>query len=264
MLLIVVLGFVINLTWNSRAGVLGIMTDDLSPSSLLADTNAQRTGAGDQALALNNQLSAAAQQKANDMVARNYWSHTTPDGKQPWQFIGAAGYKYQVAGENLAYGFATGSDTVLAWMHSPTHRANVLNSAYTDVGFGIAHAASYQGNTDETVVVAMYAAPSTMATSATNVSLNNSPTAVLGEQTGNQPVTRLDAFTNGNGQIVAVVGAVIVALLAFSLVYRHGKQWRKYLVRGERFVIRHPVMDTFVVTITVISITLIHVTGFIQ
>lgn len=131
----------------------------ISSGELLAQTNAQRTSNGVAALGLNGQLTNAAQAKANDMVARNYWSHNTPDGDAPWVFIANAGYNYQTAGENLAYGFDTSSETVTGWMNSPPHRENLLNSAFSEVGFGFSNSPDFINDGQQTVVVAMYGAP---------------------------------------------------------------------------------------------------------
>lgn len=90
------------------------------------------------------------------MATRDYWSHNTPDGASPWTFVVNAGYNYQTAGENLAYGFDSSDSTITAWMNSAEHRANILNSSYNDVGFGIANSANYQGTGPQTIVVAMY------------------------------------------------------------------------------------------------------------
>ena len=130
----------------------------VSAAGLQQAQNSQRLASGISALSLNTQLSSAAQAKANDMVARNYWSHNTPEGNTPWVFITNAGYSYYKAGENLAYGFLTSDGVVTGWMNSASHRANVLDATYKDVGFGIASGASYQGG-ENTVVVAMYAQP---------------------------------------------------------------------------------------------------------
>jgi uncharacterized protein YkwD len=64
---------------------------NMSISGLLADTNAQRTASGLASFSLNAKLDAAAQNKANDMATRNYWSHDTPDGNPPWVFVNAQG-----------------------------------------------------------------------------------------------------------------------------------------------------------------------------
>ncbi len=156
-----------------RNGVLAYATE-MSTSGLLSSTNAQRAqNGGISGLTLNSKLAAAAQAKANDMVARNYWSHNTPDGKEPWTFIDAAGYVYQKAGENLAYGFDNSDATVIGWMNSPSHRANLLDTAFKEVGFGFANSSSYVGSGEETIVVAMYGNPTSYSAP---VATNTTPT----------------------------------------------------------------------------------------
>lgn len=153
------LGLVCN-NWLSVSGrnVLGYATD-MSAYGLLSGTNAERTAHSLGSLALSGTLNQAAQNKANDMVTRDYWSHNTPDGQAPWTFITAVGYGYQTAGENLAYGFTAASETITGWMNSPGHRANILNTSFSEVGFGIANSPNYVGSGPQTVVVAMYALP---------------------------------------------------------------------------------------------------------
>ncbi len=141
----------------------------VSIDGLLTSTNQQRAANGVASLGLNSALNTAAQAKANDMVSRNYWSHQTPDGQQPWIFINNTGYKYLSAGENLAYGFMTSNATVTGWMNSPTHKSNMLSSNFTEVGFGIANSPNYVNNGQQTVIVAMYAKPQVLASSQTNV-----------------------------------------------------------------------------------------------
>lgn len=156
MVLVVVIGLVFSNMWGlAQRHVLGYATE-MSHSGLLAGTNSQRAAHGLGSLAINSQLNSAAQAKANDMVARDYWSHLTPDGEQPWVFFNAAGYDYLTAGENLAYGFANSDATVTAWMNSPPHKANVLGSNYKEVGFGFANASNFQGTGEQTIIVAMY------------------------------------------------------------------------------------------------------------
>jgi len=147
---------------GTHGGVLAYATE-MSTGGLLASTNQQRGANGKAALTLNSRLNSAAQAKANDMVARNYWSHNTPDGQEPWVFVDQAGYKYTKAGENLAYGFTTSPATVDGWMNSPAHKANMLDAAFSEVGFGYANSNNYNQDGPETVVVAMYGQPQTLA-----------------------------------------------------------------------------------------------------
>jgi uncharacterized protein YkwD len=129
--------------------VLGINAD-ISSEQLLLLTNKERQSIGVGALVINDQLSQAASEKADDMFEYNYWAHNSPSGKTPWVFIKSAGYKYIYAGENLARGFTTPEDVIKAWMASPDHRANMLSSNYRDVGFAVKFG---KLNGEETVLI---------------------------------------------------------------------------------------------------------------
>ena len=110
--------------------------DVLSNTRFLNDLNADRLDANLAPLRLNEKLDQAAEAKAIDMIANNYWDHFRPtDHKAPWNFIDESGYNYRVAGENLARGFRTEEGVTGAWMQSPAHRANMLSTKYQDVGF---------------------------------------------------------------------------------------------------------------------------------
>ncbi len=159
----------------------------MSSYGLLTDTNQQRTSRGLRALTTNSKLTTAAQNKAADMAAKDYWSHVSPTGKTPWAFITEAGYSYQTAGENLAYGFATSSDTVTGWMNSSEHRANILNTSYTNVGFGIINIPNYQGEGPQTLVVAMYASPAAVVATKTPTTTTTTPTTSQPTTTNSKP-----------------------------------------------------------------------------
>jgi hypothetical protein len=96
-------------------------------------------------LSQNQLLDNAAQAKADDMLAKGYFAHVTPDGRTPWSFIVAAGYNYLMAGENLAVNFTEAENVETAWMNSPDHRANILNQNYEEIGVGISQG-QYQGH----------------------------------------------------------------------------------------------------------------------
>ncbi len=113
-------------------------------SEILNLTNAERAQNAAGALQENPLLDASAQAKANDMAAKGYFAHNSPDGTTPWGWIKETGYDYQYAGENLAVRFVDSQEVVVAWMASPTHRANILKSSYTEIGVGIAEG-MYQG-----------------------------------------------------------------------------------------------------------------------
>lgn len=117
-------------------GVLGYASN-IHVQELLTLTNERRVAAGLAPLKLNNQLSRAAYAKAKDMFADGYWAHVAPDGTQPWDFILGAGYDYSYAGENLAKNFTNSGEVVTAWYKSDSHRENLLNPKYEDIGFAV-------------------------------------------------------------------------------------------------------------------------------
>ena len=142
------------------ANLLGRSVDELAAviqSELIAFTNDERADFSLTTLAENEVLNQAALAKARDMAAKGYFSHNGPDGKLPWEWISEAGYRYAVAGENLAVRFVDSHDVVEAWMDSPTHRANILKEKYKEIGIGIAEG-TYQGSR-ATYVVQFFATP---------------------------------------------------------------------------------------------------------
>lgn len=140
---------------NNFAAVVSAVLVDLAN----ADRNALAPDAGE--LAVNPQLVAAAQAKANDMALRGYFSHVGPDGREPWAWIRDAEYDYQYAGENLAVRFGDSIEVERAWLASPSHRANLLDGRFTEVGIATAYG-FYEGQ-PTTFVVQMFAAPKKIA-----------------------------------------------------------------------------------------------------
>lgn len=117
-------------------------------------TNKMRQENGLAPVQLDSKLTAAAAQKASDMMARDYWAHVSPVGTQPWYFITEAGYSYRYAGENLARDFSDSNSIVKAWIASPTHRENLLNPRYQDMGLAIVD--GKLGGRETTLVVQMF------------------------------------------------------------------------------------------------------------
>lgn len=120
----------------TKPGILGI-SGNVDQKILIDLTNQERQKMGLSAVRENAALDKAAALKAQNMFAENYWAHFAPSGKTPWDFILGAGYKFTFAGENLAKNFSNSDDVVKAWMASPTHRDNLLNSKYQDIGIAV-------------------------------------------------------------------------------------------------------------------------------
>ena len=156
LLLIIVGQLLITVVGRAVPGVLGIASS-ISAADLVNLTNAKRAELGLPTLSVNQALANAASLKASDMMAKNYWSHTSPDGTTPWYFFGASGYSYLYAGENLARDFMDSGSVVSAWMNSPTHKANIVSPRYHDIGIAVV-SGNFMGQ-ETTLVVQMFGTP---------------------------------------------------------------------------------------------------------
>lgn len=259
LMVVVVVALVINDQWLANShGVLGASTA-ISPTSLLSYTNAQRKKYGESSLTLNVDLMKAAQAKANNMVKLNYWSHDTPSGQPPWVFIQKAGYNYHKAGENLAYGFPNSASVMNAWMHSPEHRANILDSSFTNVGFGIAYSPDYQNQGPQILVDAMYGQPSSVANAVQINTLPNS--AVFAPSTQRLSWAQ---YMIGNDSIWVVTSIIsITLLLLVYMVYNHGRKWKRLISRGEAFIVHHPLIDLAAMSLIMFGVVISSTAGYI-
>ena len=119
----------------------------LTADHIIQATNEERIAAGLVPLITNEQLNASAHTKADDMIARQYFEHISPDGKGVSDLGAQVGYDYIIMGENLALGdFNTTKDLLDAWMNSAGHRANILNKDYSDIGVAVVQG-EYNGKT---------------------------------------------------------------------------------------------------------------------
>ena len=114
-----------------------IVTNTIPVSeNMVVLVNIERSKEGLRLLKINNKLNASALAKCKDMVTNNYWAHISPNGTEPWKFILDAGYRFYYAGENLIRFYPNDQEAMKGFMGSPTHRRNVLNPNYKDIGIG--------------------------------------------------------------------------------------------------------------------------------
>ncbi|MBP2179916.1 CAP domain-containing protein [Amycolatopsis magusensis] len=106
-------------------------------AQVVALVNQERAKAGCGAVGIDDRLVKSAQAHSDDMSARNYFSHTTPEGVTFDQRIKKAGYPKPGA-ENIAKGSTTAEQTMTMWMNSEGHRRNILNCDLTKLGVGVA------------------------------------------------------------------------------------------------------------------------------
>lgn len=110
---------------------------DISTLAIFNLVNESRLELGLRELSINKELQKAAEAKATDMVKNGYFGHVSPRGVAPWFWMEKSGYDYYYAGENLARGFVDANSVFNAWMRSKTHRANILNPNYSDIGIAV-------------------------------------------------------------------------------------------------------------------------------
>jgi len=100
--------------------------------------NTERAKVGCPAVTADDRLTTAARGHSTDMAARDYFSHTSPEGVEFSTRITDAGYRWSRAGENIAKGQPTPAEVMTAWMNSAGHRANILTCAFKNIGVGVA------------------------------------------------------------------------------------------------------------------------------
>jgi uncharacterized protein YkwD len=153
--------------------------ESISSANIIRMTNLSRVDYGLRPVYESPALSLAAQAKAEDMVKNQYFSHNSPGGTTPWDFMAKQDYKYIIAGENLAMNFHTSEGVRKAWMNSVGHKANILNADFQDIGIGIVQG-EYHGK-PATFVVQMFGTPTKQNIRGVN---GYTPRAqVLGEET---------------------------------------------------------------------------------
>jgi len=130
------------------------------PAVVVDLTNNERAAVAARPLVRSAVLDRAANLKAADMAAGEYFSHDSPKGITPWHWFREVGYVYAHAGENLAVYFSDSDEVVEAWMDSPTHRANIVNNTYQEIGIGTAKG-KYQGY-NTVFVVQLFGTPAVL------------------------------------------------------------------------------------------------------
>ncbi|MDQ1284307.1 MAG: hypothetical protein QG620_655 [Patescibacteria group bacterium] len=114
------------------------LASEITSANVIRFVNESREAQGFSKLSEDGNLARAAQDKLDDMIKNNYFAHTSPSGTAPWHWFEKNKYDYRYAGENLAINFLTAEEQHKAWMNSPTHRKNILNANYQEIGVAVA------------------------------------------------------------------------------------------------------------------------------
>jgi uncharacterized protein YkwD len=121
-----------NATTRARAASAPVMR-----RAVICLANRERAHYGLPALRESHKLNVSAQNYTAEMVRRDFFSHTAPNGSTPGARIAATGFQWSWAGENIASGFSTPLSVVTAWMNSQGHCYNLLAPVFRDIGVGV-------------------------------------------------------------------------------------------------------------------------------
>jgi hypothetical protein len=164
------------------------LVSTILPAVIVELTNEERDSGSLTELVRNPLLDAAATLKAQDMAKNSYFAHYSPAGVSPWYWFDTAGYNYLHAGENLAVHFTESGEVVDAWMKSPSHRANIMNGQYREIGVGTAKG-EYKGY-PTIFVVQLFGTPRQVAAATPDVagaSEDNTPSDITVEKVAISP-----------------------------------------------------------------------------
>lgn len=121
-------------------------TDKLRAAELLKLVNAERVKNDLKPLLYDANIENVATIKAKDMKTNNYFDHISPTYGSPSNMLTKFGVSWTASGENIAAGYPSVSAVHKGWMNSSGHRANILSSTYTHIGFGYAEGGESYGN----------------------------------------------------------------------------------------------------------------------
>ncbi len=220
-LLFLLLQFSFQIVQIYKPGVLGV-NSNITVEEVIAKTNVERAKMGLPPVQENKALDKAAQAKAANMFEENYWAHFAPSGKDPWGFINGAGYRFSYAGENLARNFYTTDEVVKAWMASPTHKANVLNPNYQDIGIAVVDGVLLGQKT--TLIVQEFGRPYDAVAQAPQVDLSGKSYSLTPEQLQTSHILTLPSNANVQAatidpyRVTRTVGMMFVFFLGLLLV----------------------------------------------
>jgi len=129
---------------------------DVNSEKLIELTNQERVKSGLNELTANQLLTQAAYNKGFDILKTQSFKHNLDDRKFS-EWIRNTGYKYSYVGENLAIDFIANENIINAWLDSETHKKNILNSFYEEIGIAVVEG---QFNNQNTIlVVQIFGAP---------------------------------------------------------------------------------------------------------
>jgi len=135
---------------SSYAASIEIQPPSIKSEEIIKLTNLERKKHNLNELKYSPQLARLAEIRIIDMKAQHYFSHTNPQGEGLRYFLKQIDYDYLIAGENLAINFYDNHEVVQAWMGSSSHKNNILNPLYKEIG--VWHGIAEIGGKDRMII----------------------------------------------------------------------------------------------------------------
>lgn len=244
---------------------------EILPRVLVDLTNGNRTAFELNQLAVNPLLEEAAAKKAADMAQKSYFAHTSPEGVTPWFWFSDAGYKFVSAGENLAVHFSDSPDVVRAWMNSPSHRANILNQNFTEIG--IAMSKGYYQGRPTVFVVQMFGRPdlSEVSILAAEAAAPRASEVEISEPVSETSLSEIEEITiideDSQRFLVAnkseVLGSESTGEEEPEVLAPNSEPLLEYSNRWERFLVSPSISSSIIYLILGIAVIIFTIVGFI-
>jgi hypothetical protein len=190
------------LLWQQSDWLVGAVL----PAVVVDKTNSERDTLSLTPLVRSAVLDEAARLKAEDMAKNSYFAHYSPTGVSPWHWFAEVNYAYVHAGENLAVHFTDSKEVVEAWMQSPSHRANIVNNNYREIGVGTARG-RFEGY-DTVFVVQLFGTPALVAAETPTIPAPRTVSPEPVPPTSVVAATEIDPVETVAGAEVLIVEAV--------------------------------------------------------
>jgi len=234
-------------------------SNTVSYASLLTTTNQLRIKNGLSQLNYNKTLSTAAQIQANQIAIASSWSPLSTSQKPAFNLV-TNDTSLSSPKENLAFGFKSSSSVVSAWSNSNYQDSNMLSSESNSVGFGIVSAPSFLNMRNQKIIVAIFANNNTLPTVAASAPSSYN----LSSNVQSLAVIRLNSIIKYKDTDELYILAALMIVLASVVLSKHAYMVHKWIHKGEKLVVKHPLLDLTLVAAFIILAVAIQATGYIS
>lgn len=207
--------------WPEAADALALSGGQAGADKLIQLTNEYRRDNNLNTLTVNPRLTQAAVNKAKDILAKQYFSHTSPDGRKFSDWIKDVNYSYFYVGENLAIDFTNPQDVFAAWLNSPKHKENIVRPEFQEIGIADI-SGEFEGHQTQ-VVVQLFGSRVLGASETPTSTASSTPAALAASQNSLAGLTLANAanfdyrrlLVQADGWLTWAIVAAAVLLLLF-------------------------------------------------